>query len=77
MNLEPEFEFALSIMKSSTIILALATVRSAFSNIIGERGACNANNCLRGVRGSSKPDLAIRLADCSSFMDVTVTAPYV
>lgn len=73
MLLDSESEFTVSIMKSTTIILALATVRSVFSNVIAERGSCNANNCLRGVGGTAKPDLAIRLADCSSFMQTTIT----
>jgi hypothetical protein len=77
MLLEPEFDFVLSITKSFTIILALATAKSAFSNVLQEGGACNANNYLRGVRGTNKPDLATRLADCSSFMQATITAPYV
>jgi hypothetical protein len=73
MLLDSEFDFTVSIMKSTTIILALAIVRSAFSNVIAERGSCNANNCLRGVEGAAKPDLATRVADCSSFMQTTIT----
>jgi hypothetical protein len=37
---------------------------------------CQANNCIRGIRGTEAnrtPPLTSRLADCSSFMLVTVT----
>jgi hypothetical protein len=63
-------------MRTSTLFLALATARTAFAVGLGARNECNANNCLRGVRGTDvnlKPSLASRLADCSSFMEVTVT----
>jgi hypothetical protein len=65
-------------MRTSTLFLALATARSAFALSLGARNECNANNCLRGVRGTDanlKPSLASRLADCSSFMEITVTLP--
>ncbi|KAF8856003.1 hypothetical protein BDZ45DRAFT_804502 [Acephala macrosclerotiorum] len=58
-------------MQTALILLGLAT--SAFANVI-ERQVCNADNCLRGIRGTNgAPPMSSRLADCSSFQLVTVT----
>ncbi|KAH8885254.1 hypothetical protein GQ53DRAFT_828982 [Thozetella sp. PMI_491] len=56
-------------MKLSPILLPLVGLTGALAD-------CNANNCLRQIRGTAKvltPDLASRMTDCSSYMLVTVT----
>jgi len=57
------------------ILLLLGLATCAVANVI-ERRACNADNCLRGIRGTVsglQPPLSSRLADCSSFQLATVT----
>jgi len=57
------------------LLLGLGLATSAVANVI-ERQACNANNCLRGIRGTVsvlQPPLSSRLEDCSSFQLATVT----
>ncbi len=56
-------------MRSSPVLLVLVALKGALAD-------CNANNCLREIRGTAKvlaPDLPSRTNDCSSFMQVTVT----
>ncbi|KAH7327072.1 hypothetical protein BKA65DRAFT_554635 [Rhexocercosporidium sp. MPI-PUGE-AT-0058] len=66
-------------MKTSISLLLLALVQNSLCNVVKRRTsttACNANNCLRGIRGTGsniKPPLTYRLSDCSSFMRATVT----
>jgi hypothetical protein len=61
-------------MKTAIVLLGLATAQGAFASIF-KRAACNADDCLRGVRGTNvaKPPLATRQADCSRYMTRTVT----
>ncbi|CZR56072.1 uncharacterized protein PAC_05960 [Phialocephala subalpina] len=56
-----------------TALLLLGLAASAFANVI-ERQVCNADNCLRGIRGTNgQPPMSSRLVDCSSFQLATVT----
>jgi len=63
-------------MKTAYLILSTAGA-VAHGNVLNARATnqCTpGNNCQRGVTGSgNKPPLSSRLADCSSFMRVTVT----
>lgn len=62
-------------MKTSFVIAALASALSVHA-LDPRATACKSpgNNCQRGVAGTNgKPALSVRLADCSSFMAVTVT----
>ncbi|PMD37155.1 hypothetical protein L207DRAFT_599483 [Hyaloscypha variabilis F] len=62
-------------MKTSILVVALATTPGALSSIF-KRTGCNANNCLRQIRGTDvnlQPPLTSRESDCSTFMITTVT----
>jgi len=60
-------------MKVFVILLATASAVSA--SVVG---ACNANNCLRAVRGTSNPEIS-GIADCTTYFSeefvATVTLP--
>lgn len=66
-------------MKNSLFLLTVACAQGALSNVLQRAAAanvCNANNCLRGVRGTDpaiKPALASRSADCSAYLRATFT----
>jgi hypothetical protein len=69
-------KYSSSIMRTSSILLALGAAKSVFSSLIVGRNACNEDNCLRGVDGTDaniRPVLTSRLSDCSSYMTITVT----
>jgi hypothetical protein len=56
-------------MNLLSFILALALAQGVLSD-------CNDDNCARAVTGTRPgkvPDVTSRMADCSSFMQVTVT----
>ena len=56
------------------VLLFLGLASTGLGHVV-ERAACNADNCARAVTGTagSNPNQSSRLADCSSFMRVTVT----
>ncbi|KUJ23897.1 uncharacterized protein LY89DRAFT_776109 [Mollisia scopiformis] len=60
-------------MQTTLFLLGLAT--SALANVMERQATCNADNCLRGLRGTANmvPPLSSRLDDCSSFQLATVT----
>ncbi|RDW56667.1 hypothetical protein BP6252_14053 [Coleophoma cylindrospora] len=60
-------------MKSVFVLSTLAVLATA-NPLLQDRATCNADNCARAVTGSMiKPTLALRLADCTSFLLATVT----
>lgn len=63
-------------MKIFVLVLATVMAQGVFASILGERNACNADNCARAVTGTRPGKLPVvsdRQADCSSFMLITVT----
>ena len=64
-------------MKLFNLIIALSLAQGALSDIFErwDANGCNADNCARAVTGTrpgKTPDVASRMADCSSFMEITV-----
>lgn len=62
-------------MKLCSFILALAVAQGVLS-VTPDNDECNADNCARAVTGTRSgklPDETSRIADCSSFMLITVT----
>ncbi|KAH6670440.1 hypothetical protein B0J14DRAFT_97024 [Halenospora varia] len=59
----------------STLVLLLASAVSG--NVLNRQASvCNADNCLRGIRGTNPanlPPLSQRLLDCSAFLRTTIT----
>jgi hypothetical protein len=61
-------------MKFTTIIVGILTAKLVSSNKLGKR-ACAGDNCNRAITGTAAnlvPVLSSRLADCASFMEITV-----
>lgn len=66
-------------MKTSSFLSFLALCNTVLCSVMTKANpssVCFADNCLRGIRGTrlnAKPPLTSRLADCSSFMQATIT----
>lgn len=58
----------------SIAFLAVFLLQLGLCDVLDERAGCNADNCLRKIRGTAiaTPNLTSRLADCSSFLQVTI-----
>jgi Mn2+/Fe2+ NRAMP family transporter len=64
-------------MKLSTALLVVAALaHSALANVVAPRATCNADNCARAVTGTANTRIPkeSRLADCRTFMVITVPA---
>ncbi|RDW58439.1 hypothetical protein BP5796_12369 [Coleophoma crateriformis] len=59
-------------MKSLYILSTLAVLATA-NPLLQDRDTCNADNCARAITRTTKPALASRMADCTSFLLATVT----
>ena len=56
-------------MKATILLVALAVPGWTTAAALDVRAACNADNCLRAVRGR----LPSAAADCSSYLSTTTT----
>ncbi|RDW80503.1 hypothetical protein BP5796_05201 [Coleophoma crateriformis] len=59
-------------MKSLYVLSTLAVLATA-NPLLQDRATCNADNCARAIAATTKPTLASRRADCTSFLLATVT----